>query len=179
MNGHLPLSTPRQKCEDRGQTEMGGHSTPRHFYTRTNNGSSGKMQQKMDNRGAATDLIQWLIIAGVIGGVLVFLAATFKYIVALVALTVIGLMIFGYFFKKDVKRKQDLGQIIIISMICLGIVGFVAVTPSLILGVLIVGGGLWYYLKAKQLAVLVLMVGVGLMMMLVGSVGLKALGVYP
>ena len=136
------------------------------------------MQWKMDERGGATDLIQWLVIAGVVGGVLIFLAANFRYIVALGAICVIGLMIFGYFFK-GTPNKENFGHVIIISAICLGIVGFVTVTPGIVIGVMLAGGGLWYYSKNKKIAVFVLMVGFGMLLVLAGSMGLKVLGVFP
>jgi len=122
------------------------------------------------------DWIKWLIISGIVGAVMIFLTFNFKYVVALAAIIVIGLMVFGAVFGKG---KIKIKEIMPIALICLGIVLFVSVTPAIAIGIILIGGTLYFFSPAKYPALFVVLIGVGCLMALYGSIALKSLGIFP
>jgi len=150
------------------------------FATRVSGENMRSMPQEDAGQGEISELIKYGMILAIVATVLGFLALTFKYVIALAALCVIGIVVAGYYFKQGpMVGVKNFTQVIIISGICLAIVAFVTVTPVFIVGVLVVGAGLYFYTRYKYPAVLVLLVGVGLLMLLAGSFALKTLGVTP
>jgi len=161
--------------QSRGK-DMGGHSTPRHFYTRVNKGSSGKMQGLRDDQTG----IGWLmiIVVAILGifGFSALASINWKAILALFAAGIIAIAMFGVVF-----MHQDFKIAMYASILALLIVFIVEVSFPMIIGGLIILFAMYNYSSfSKRPIVFVMMIGVGLLMMILARTYiLVPLGVLP
>lgn len=128
-----------------------------------------------DERG----LIGWIAI-GVIGLLLLtglggsVISVNWGFMLAIAMFLVMGLALVGALFKVIAIKHA-----IIIAMICMAIAMFITITPIVIFGFLIAGFAMWKFTPEKHIAIMVGMIGVGLLLVVWGTAGLATLGVYP
>jgi len=110
-------------------------------------------------------MIEWLIalIAGVIGIALIS-AINIIFLLALMVFVVIGIAAAGVFL-----RGLDFRYLVVTSLICLGIVAFITINALTCVGLLIIGGAMYKLTPAKQPALFVALVGVGLLVAIWGA----------
>lgn len=129
-----------------------------------------------DERG----LIGWIAIAVV--GLLAFLGLggssmidiNWGFLLAITMILVIGLAVFGMVFK-----GLPFKFVMVIVVVCMAISLFFTITPPVIIGFIIVGFAMWKFTPEKHLALLVGMIGVGLLLIVWGTAGLATMGIYP
>jgi len=140
------------------------------------NARGGKMRLMRDERG----LIGWIAIAVV--GLIAFMGLggssvigiDWGFFLAISMILVVGLAVFGMAFK-----GLQFKFVIIIAVLCMAIALFFTITPVVILGFVIVGFAMWKFTPEKHIALLVGMIGVGLLLVVWGTAGLATLGIYP
>ena len=131
------------------------------------------MSLRRDQRGIGLFTILIIALVGLFGiGILGSL--NWNFLLAIMMILVIGLAMVGVvFFKMDFK------YVMIISMICLAITLFVTVTPVVIMGFLVAGFAMWKLTPEKHLAMMVALIGLGLLLVVWGTTQLASLGIYP
>ena len=133
------------------------------------------MRLMQDERG----LIGWIAIAVVslllltgLGGSII--SINWGFLLVITMFLVMGLTLVGTLFK-----VINIKHAIIIAIICMAIAMFITITPVVIFGFLLAGFAMWKFTPEKHMAVMVGMIGVGLLIVIWGTAGLATLGVYP
>jgi hypothetical protein len=102
-------------------------------------------------------------------------AISFKFLLAVLIITTIGLGVVG-----ALMFKVDFKYVVILALVCLGIVVFMEVTAPVIVGILVVALAMWKLSPAKQPALFVGLIGVGLIMVVWGTkLAIEVLGIVP
>ena len=130
----------------------------------------------MDQRGILGLSLPVLILLAILGifGFSIIGAINWKFLMAIMMFLVIGLTLIGVVF-----MKMDFKYVIIVSMICLAITFVITVTPAVIMGFLVVGFAMWKLSPQKHLALMIALIGIGLILVLWGSMKLAELGIFP
>jgi hypothetical protein len=139
--------------------------------------SGGKMRQLgRDQRGFLGLSIPLIILA--ILGVLIFSwlsSINWGFLLVVMMVVVLGLMVYGAVFK-----GIDFKYVVIVALLCLALAMILTITIPVILGLLFVGFAMWKLTPAKQPALFVMMVGVGLVLVVIGSkLAVESLGILP
>jgi len=111
-----------------------------------------------DDAGIATPII--VAIAGVLGllGISTAASINWKFLLATLVMVAIVLAVAG-----TVWFGVPFEQVIVISILCLGIVTFIEVGVLAAAGLIVIGGAFYYVSPMKQVWVFVALIGLGLL----------------